>query len=107
MKITRTAAIPHGTTVGELAAAIYHDITYDISLPQEWLNQVEKSTGVYLAGSVVWGYPTAFRMFGCPLPLTVEAADLLAEYTGLADSEGSHPMDPWTAIVDPRMDRTT
>lgn len=98
MKITPTARIPEGTTVGELANGIYPDITFDHSLPQPWLDAVTKETGTYLAGQVVWGYPKGHTTFGYPLPLTVEAADIIADYM-------SDPPDIWVDIVTSRMDR--
>lgn len=59
-------------TVGELAARLYPDITFDYALPQSWVDIV-RDRGFDPRGKVVWGYPKG-SLHGFPLPLTWEAA---------------------------------
>lgn len=58
-------------TVGELAEQLYPGMTYDTSLPQEWVNYC--TARVFdPRGQVVWLYPDR-DLLGIPAPLTQEA----------------------------------
>lgn len=55
----------------------YHD--YDTALPQEWVDNFYRVTGIYPVGMFVWSYKNA-SIFGEPYPLTDEAKNLLESY---------------------------
>lgn len=52
---------------------------FDWALPQGWVDDFYKVTGVYPAGSFVWSYANA-SIFGNPFPLDEEADKLLEQY---------------------------
>jgi len=87
---------PH-MTVGDLAKEYYPDITYDITLPEPWVAHMQDQYNWDPRGQVVWGYPCETG-FGIPLPLTVEAADQLADACW-----EEHPV--WEKIVVPKIKR--
>ena len=66
--------LERGITKGALAAQVYSGATYDVAIPQQWLDKAVEQLGVeyslFLSG-VVWLYPT-----GCPVgilaPLTID-----------------------------------
>ncbi len=69
-----------GITKGELAKQVYGDATYDIALPQQWLDDAVEELGVdyhvFLSG-VVWLYPNpdspkSGTILGLPAPLTID-----------------------------------
>jgi hypothetical protein len=68
-----------GITKGELAKQVYGDATYDIAVPQPWLDsvveQLKVDYHVFLSG-VVWLYPdmpsTHSPLLGLPAPLTID-----------------------------------
>lgn len=66
-----------GPTVGELAAQLYPDLTYDTALPQQWVDLCI-DRGFDPRSRVIWGYPNGW---GKPYPLTAEAALGLAHLT--------------------------
>ena len=80
------AKIEPGMTVGEAAKA-NGIVTFDTALPQEWVNDVERLTGVYPVGGALDGEPVWFvwsydgaKMWGKPAPLTEAAVRLLGLY---------------------------
>ena len=70
-----------GTTKGDLANEIYKGMTFDVSVPQDWLNSaVDKlgcDYGFFLSG-VVWLYEQG-SLWGSPAPLTTDHRLLLAQ----------------------------
>ena len=64
--------LPPMTTKAELAQAVYPDIAHDTALPQPWVDECQQR-GFDPRPCFVWGYPKG-SVFGCPLPLTKEAA---------------------------------
>ena len=72
------------TTVGERAKELGLK-SYDTALPQEWVDDVYRETGVYPAGMFVWCYDDA-RVWGAPVPLTEESVELLARYQQACES---------------------
>jgi len=70
-------------TVKEAAEIILgKDATWDGALPQDWVNEFKRKTGVYMPGQCVWYYPKEGegRTFGRPVPLTDEAREALGRY---------------------------
>jgi hypothetical protein len=67
-------------TVGEAAQAIGLKV-WDTALPQDWVDDVVRVTGIYPTAphAFVWCYDAA-KSFGSPFPLTPEAALLLIRY---------------------------
>lgn len=61
--------------------------SFDWALPQEWVDDFNKVTGVYPAarGLFVWSYAKA-RIWGEPFPLTEEADKLLEIYNNASSS---------------------
>ena len=52
---------------------------FDTALPQDWYDKFFDATGVNPAGRIVWCYDTAI-MFGEPVAIDDEAAELLAQF---------------------------
>jgi hypothetical protein len=71
----------NGATVGQIAEELYRGVTYDTALPQTWVDTMQ-NRGFDPRGVVVWGYPEGNTLYGQPLPLTVEAALMLANLAG-------------------------
>ena len=72
MKILPTLSrLPAGTTKGALIDRVAPQVTYDITLPQDWVN-LTTARGFDPRGQVVWAYP-----HGLPMPLTEEARTAL------------------------------
>lgn len=88
MKITKNMPV---MTKGEAATLLYPGITCDCALPQHWVDEMQNEYEFDVRPSVVWGYP-AGSVFGIPLPLTLKAADFLADI-GYGDN------DFWCRIV--------
>jgi len=65
-------------TVKEAAEALELEV-YDTALPQDWVDDFHKVTGVYPVGLFVWCYDNA-KTFGEPYPLTMAAFKLLLQY---------------------------
>ena len=59
-------------TKDELAKLLYPGVTYDVALPQQWVDEVtnEHFDPRYC---VVWGYTSRQPIYGEPLALTQEA----------------------------------
>lgn len=58
--------------------------TYDPALPQDWVDDVYRLTGVYPAPLFVWIYDAEARIFGRPYPLDDYAKDLLTRYQDMS-----------------------
>ncbi len=63
--------LPAGTTKGDLCQMVAPQVTFDVALPQGWVNHVT-SQGFDPRGQVVWAYPQGY-VCGMPMPLTTEA----------------------------------
>lgn len=68
-----------GMTKGELAKQLYSGQTYDVSLPQKWVNDFKTKTGFDPVSQVVWLY-TDRDSIGRPAPLTKEAKAAIEKY---------------------------
>lgn len=86
MNIDDTLVIPGNGSLtttprskAELAEQMYPGLTYDCSLPQWWVDDVQ-GLGFceHPAGIFVWGYAEGDTM-GAPWPLTVEAVQVLTK----------------------------
>ena len=76
MKVLPTlASLPTWTTKGDLIARVAPQVTYDVALPQGWVNHIT-DRGFDPRGQVVWSYPKG-TVFGLPMPLTQEARSAL------------------------------
>ena len=55
---------------------------FDYALPQDWVDEMKKITGIYATHCFVWFYPRTGEgsMFGRPYPLTDEGRHLLQVY---------------------------
>lgn len=70
---------PHAPTEGVPEALGLR--SFDWALPQLWVDDVHERTGVWPQTlGFVWSYDQA--LWGAPVPLTVEAEQLLAQYKG-------------------------
>lgn len=67
-------------SVDKLAEVLYPGVSYDVALPQMWVDDCSRNKSFDPRGMVVWGYPTRSNIFGDPLPLTIEAQDFLTEH---------------------------
>ena len=47
------------------------DETYDLALPQPWVNNMLKDTGINTPGEVVWLYDEQASTFGRPYAITL------------------------------------
>ena len=55
-------------------------VTFDTALPMHWYEDVFRVTGEWVQNfGVVWCYDKA-TIWGAPVPLTREAADIIARY---------------------------
>ena len=59
-------------TKSELAGLLYHGVTFDTALPQQWVDEVT-SENFDPRTCVVWGYTKRCSVLGEPLALTTEA----------------------------------
>ena len=69
---------PHDN-VDDLARRLYPGLTYDSALPLDWVRTILALTGDSPADwptKCIWGYPEG-SLLGTPLPLTIEAQELL------------------------------
>lgn len=77
--IPRAQACEHDLTVGELASALYPNVTVDCALPQSWVDHWA-ARDLDVRGCFVWGYPDredgtadpAAPLGGIPLPLIAD-----------------------------------
>ena len=67
-----------GVSKGELAVGLVPAGVYDLSLPQNWLDQFRGDDYHTIRWGVVWLY-AAGDPFGGPFALTKDAADILAK----------------------------
>jgi hypothetical protein len=66
------------TTVKEAAEMLGLKV-YDTALPQNWVDDFYKVTGVWPAGLFVWSYDEA-KTWGEPYPLTMATFKLFLQY---------------------------
>ncbi len=65
-------------TVGQAAERMWPGVTWDSALPWLWVQEQVSDHGWEPRGQVVWGYTDDCQ--GFPLPLTIEAAYMLARW---------------------------
>ena len=73
-------------TIAQAMGLAYHE--YDTALDQNWVDDVIKTTGKNpIEAGFVWSYQTSpmygRSVLGYPVPLTADAARLLADYSTL------------------------
>ncbi len=71
--------VPPGTNKSDTAKLLYPGISFDTTLPQDWVNSATRPTPanqIDIRPHFIWGYP-AGSLLGRPLPITQTGSDWL------------------------------
>ena len=59
----------------QAAQRMYPGVTFDMALPQDWVDMMIDKHDADVRPHFVWGYENS--MMGCPLPVTAEGAQMM------------------------------